>query len=154
MLCQKLQSEFCYLAPFRRRIDFRGVDAAGNWNQNYCSGHLKRRHLKLAQSPLWKHAEKNGGRNWSPGTTHEILKHLYQTNESFLINKRTYANIATNLNSKIVLFHEYLNFHYSRLLTIGHDSLITYPWWWWCPAPLPLWQETEFGHYELCESGW
>ena len=102
MLCQELQSEFCYLAMFRRRVDFRGAGAAGNWNKNYCSGHLKGHHCRLPKSPLQKHAEKNGGRNWSPGTTHEILMHLYHSNESFFINKWTYANIATNLNSKIV----------------------------------------------------
>ena len=95
---------------FRRRVDFRGAGAAGNWNKNHCSGHLKGHHCRLPKSPLQKHAEKNGGRNWSPGTTHKILMHLYQSNESFLINKWTYANIATNLNSKIVPLSAWLLF--------------------------------------------
>ena len=33
-------------------------------------------HCRQPKSPLQKHAEKNGGINWSPGTTYKILVHF------------------------------------------------------------------------------
>ena len=63
---------------------------------------IEERHCRLPKNPLRKFAEKNGGINWSPGTTRKMLMHLCQLTESFLINKRTYAYIGSNSTSKIV----------------------------------------------------
>ena len=63
MLCQEMQSEFCYPTPLWRRIDFRGVGAAVDGNKNHCIGHLKGHHFRQPQRPLREHTEKNGGSN-------------------------------------------------------------------------------------------
>ena len=122
MFCQKLQSEFCYLASFRRRIDFCGVGAAGNWNKNHCSGRLEGHHFRLAQSPLWKHAKKNCGSNRCPETTHKVLMHLYQTATSFKSKKWNCAKIGANLNSKIVLTVLYILYCLVLMLTCNSLS--------------------------------
>ena len=118
MLYQELQSEYCYLAPFGHRIDFRGVGAAGKWNKDHCSGYLKGHHFRLTLSPFWKHAENNGGSDRCPETTYKVLMHLYQTAMSFKSKKWNCANIGANLNSKIVC--ETWNYVLSR-----HSSLFT-----------------------------
>jgi len=51
MLCQEMQSEFCYLTPLWHRTYFRGVGKADDGNKIHCIGHLRGHHFRQPQSP-------------------------------------------------------------------------------------------------------
>ena len=113
MLCQELQSEFCYLAMLRRRVDFRGAGAAGNG-------------IKIIAADIWRGNTleylKAFSESMPKGTAAEIDDQGRPTKVWYISTDQPWALMAKN---EIVLIYDRLYAFKMKTQSVQQQGLHT-----------------------------